>query len=108
MLPSSKQKRTKLSQVCDPGYFCTFFFQCVRRKKSRPFLISLSSPDHDYVAAARLYTEAIALNPLEPTLWCNRAFARMKLEEYGYALSDASEYNFFIRVRSRSPISLLF
>jgi serine/threonine-protein phosphatase 5 len=65
-------------------------------KKNRPFLNSLSSLDHDYVAASRLYTEAIALNPLESTLWCNRAFARMKLEEYGYALSDASEYLFHL------------
>ncbi|KAF8813780.1 protein phosphatase 5 [Phlegmacium glaucopus] len=46
---------------------------------------------HDFPAAARLYSEAIEKNPEEPTLWCNRAYARMKLEEYGYALSDASK-----------------
>ncbi|KAF9010505.1 phosphoprotein phosphatase [Cyathus striatus] len=45
---------------------------------------------HDFPAAARLYSEAIEKNPHEPTIWCNRAYARMKLEEYGYALSDAS------------------
>ncbi|GLB37620.1 putative PPP5 TPR repeat region [Lyophyllum shimeji] len=45
---------------------------------------------HDYLGAARLYTAAIEKNPNEPTLWCNRAYARMKLEEYGYALSDAT------------------
>lgn len=46
--------------------------------------------DHEFLRAATLYTEAIDLNPLDPTLWCNRAFTRMKLEEYGYALNDAS------------------
>jgi len=43
--------------------------------------------------AARLYSEAIEKNPNDPTLWCNRAYARMKLEEFGYALSDASAIN---------------
>lgn len=45
---------------------------------------------HDFPTAAKLYSEAIEKNPNEPTLWCNRAYARMKLEEFGYALSDAS------------------
>lgn len=45
---------------------------------------------HDFPAAAQLYSKAIEKNPLEPTLWCNRAYARMKLEEFGYALTDAS------------------
>ena len=47
---------------------------------------------HNFPAAAQLYSEAIEKNPLEPTLWCNRAYARMKLEEFGYALTDASTY----------------
>lgn len=46
---------------------------------------------HDFPAAVRLYSEAIEKNPLESTLWCNRAYARMKLEQFGYALSDASK-----------------
>ncbi|KAF5380456.1 hypothetical protein D9615_004597 [Tricholomella constricta] len=46
---------------------------------------------HDFPTAARLYTESIEKNPNEPTVWCNRAYARMKLEEYGYALSDAAQ-----------------
>ncbi|KAG6828209.1 hypothetical protein H0H92_008782 [Tricholoma furcatifolium] len=45
---------------------------------------------HNFLAAAKLYSQAIEKNPNEPTLWCNRAYARMKLEEYGYALSDAT------------------
>ncbi|KAG6845299.1 hypothetical protein H0H87_011149 [Tephrocybe sp. NHM501043] len=46
---------------------------------------------HDFPTAAKLYSEAITKNPNEPTLWCNRAYTRMKLEEYGYALSDAAQ-----------------
>ncbi|KAJ3571693.1 hypothetical protein NP233_g3592 [Leucocoprinus birnbaumii] len=46
---------------------------------------------HDFPGAAKLYSEAIEKNPNEPTLWCNRAYARMKLEEFGYALSDATK-----------------
>ncbi|KAG6885976.1 hypothetical protein C0993_006903 [Termitomyces sp. T159_Od127] len=51
---------------------------------------------HDFPTAAKFYTAAIEKNPGEPTLWCNRAYTRMKLEEYGYALSDASRS--FLRV----------
>ncbi|KAH7913689.1 phosphoprotein phosphatase [Hygrophoropsis aurantiaca] len=40
--------------------------------------------------AVRLYSEAIELNPGDATYWCNRAAARTKLEEYGFALNDAS------------------
>ncbi|KAG6920286.1 hypothetical protein DXG01_005055 [Tephrocybe rancida] len=46
---------------------------------------------HDFPAAAKLYTESIEKNPNEATVWCNRAYTRMKLEEYGYALADATQ-----------------
>lgn len=46
---------------------------------------------HNFVEAVRLYTQAIEVNPLDATYWCNRAAARTKLEEYGFALSDASK-----------------
>lgn len=48
---------------------------------------------HDFTTAAKLYSDAIEKNPNESTLWCNRAYARMKLEEFGYALNDASAVN---------------
>jgi serine/threonine-protein phosphatase 5 len=52
-----------------------------------------SPPDfclgHDFNLAVDLYTQAIELNPTDATLWCNLAYTRIKLEEYGYALSDA-------------------
>lgn len=46
--------------------------------------------DHDFNTAAQLYSDAIACNPYDATLWCNRAYSRMKLEEFGYALADAN------------------
>ncbi|KAL5507514.1 PPT1 [Sanghuangporus vaninii] len=45
----------------------------------------------EYTAAAHLYGEAIEHNPCDATLFCNRAYARMKIEEYGYAISDCSK-----------------
>jgi serine/threonine-protein phosphatase 5 len=46
---------------------------------------------HNFPDAAKLYTQAIELDPTDKTFWCNRAIARIKLEEYGYALNDASQ-----------------
>ncbi|KAI0764475.1 Metallo-dependent phosphatase-like protein [Irpex lacteus] len=46
--------------------------------------------NHHFNEAADLYTKAIELNPLDATLWCNRAYTRIKLEEHGYGLSDAA------------------
>ncbi|KAJ6500100.1 phosphoprotein phosphatase [Mycena vitilis] len=46
---------------------------------------------HDFPTAARLYSEAIEKNPTDATIWANRAYTRMKLEEFGYALTDASQ-----------------
>lgn len=49
----------------------------------------------DFSLAIRLYTAAIAKNPQDPTIWCNRAYARMLIEEFGYALDDTS-MNFLV------------
>ncbi|KAL0956377.1 hypothetical protein HGRIS_002524 [Hohenbuehelia grisea] len=46
---------------------------------------------HDYTEAIRLYSAAIDKNPRDATVWCNRAYARIRLEEYGYALADATQ-----------------
>ncbi|EKM54502.1 uncharacterized protein PHACADRAFT_58827 [Phanerochaete carnosa HHB-10118-sp] len=46
--------------------------------------------DHQFNEAADLYTKAIELNPKDATLWCNRAYTRVKLEEHGYGLADAT------------------
>jgi len=35
--------------------------------------------------AAQLYSLAIEHNPGDATLFCNRAYTRIKLEEHGYA-----------------------
>jgi len=59
----------------------------------RVLILKLGDSGHDFPMAAKLYSEAIEKNPNDSTLWCNRAYARMKLEEFGYALSDASAIN---------------
>ena len=53
-------------------------------------VLSDVSPDHHFNEAAELYTKAIELNPTDATLWCNRAYTRIKLEEHGYGLADAT------------------
>ena len=76
----SKHKPTRLSQVnisSEPVYVNT---------KAKFYT------DHNFPNATRLYSEAIDLDPTDKTYWCNRAVARMKLEEYGYAVNDASEH----------------
>ena len=52
---------------------------------------SICPADHSFSDAVRLYSLAIELNPLDATYWCNRAAARTKLEEYGFALADAGQ-----------------
>ncbi|KAH8093931.1 phosphoprotein phosphatase [Cristinia sonorae] len=46
--------------------------------------------EHDFNKAVSLYSKAIELNPKDATIWANRAFTRIKLEEHGYALKDAN------------------
>lgn len=38
-----------------------------------------------------MYAKAIKLDPNVPAYWSNRAFANIKLENYGYAIRDATE-----------------
>ena len=57
----------------------------------------LGSAAHDFNKAAELYTKAIDKNPGDATLWCNRAYTRIKLEEHGYGLHDAGTYRSCLR-----------
>lgn len=45
---------------------------------------------HKYAQAIDLYSQAIELNNQNAVYWANRAFAHIKLEEYGSAIQDAS------------------
>ncbi|KAH7108435.1 phosphoprotein phosphatase [Auriculariales sp. MPI-PUGE-AT-0066] len=45
----------------------------------------------NYPEAAKMYSFALEKNPLDPTLYCNRAFTRMRLEEQGYAILDCKK-----------------
>lgn len=45
---------------------------------------------HKYSQAIDLYTQAIEINGQNAVYWANRAFAHVKLEEYGSAIQDAT------------------
>lgn len=47
--------------------------------------------NQDYEKAIELYSEAIELNPSEPTFYTNRSIAYFRTEAYGYALEDANK-----------------
>lgn len=63
--------------------------------------ISYGFVAQNYLEAAELYSDAIALDPTDKTFWLNRAVSRIKLEEFGYAISDVSKYSAFRLVRKR-------
>lgn len=44
-----------------------------------------------YKEAIEKYTQAIALNDTNEIYWCNRAFANLKSENFGSAITDASQ-----------------
>jgi serine/threonine-protein phosphatase 5 len=44
---------------------------------------------HDWPTAIEFYTKAI--DDTQPSFFCNRAQAQIKLEAYGYAIADASK-----------------
>lgn len=44
-----------------------------------------------YKAAIEKYTQAIALNDKNEIYWCNRAFANLKCENFGIAITDAAK-----------------
>ncbi|KAI6673190.1 hypothetical protein NL676_001096 [Syzygium grande] len=46
---------------------------------------------HKYVLAIELFTRAIELDGHNPVYWPNRAYARIKLEEYASPVQDASK-----------------
>lgn len=46
--------------------------------------------EQNYDRAIELYTKAIEKNPKNAVLYANRSIANLRLENFGYALSDAS------------------
>lgn len=47
--------------------------------------------EHDWPTAIDYYTKAIEKYPYDPSFFCNRAQANIKLEAYGYAVADATK-----------------
>lgn len=46
---------------------------------------------HDWPTAIDFYTRAIDRNGTDPSFFCNRAQAQIKVEAYGYAIADATK-----------------
>lgn len=46
---------------------------------------------HDWPTAVEYYTKAIEKYDKEPSFFCNRAQANLKLEAYGYSIADATK-----------------
>jgi serine/threonine-protein phosphatase 5 len=47
--------------------------------------------EHKYAHAVDLYTQALEIRKDNAILYSNRAFAHIRLEEYGSAIEDASK-----------------
>jgi serine/threonine-protein phosphatase 5 len=47
--------------------------------------------EHDWLGAVDYYTKAIEKYDQDPSFFCNRAQANIKLESYGYAIADATK-----------------
>lgn len=56
-----------------------------------PFLaVPIPFPAQRYQEAIEWYSKAIDLDPSVPVYYGNRSFAHLKMESYGFALSDAT------------------
>ena len=67
-------------------------------RESSPSLLSHSRPKgsadkpaKEFNQSIDLYSEAIALNPKDSTLWNNRGMSKSRMEEHGAAIADASK-----------------
>jgi serine/threonine-protein phosphatase 5 len=55
-----------------------------------PFRGRADKPAKEFNQSIDLYSEAIALNPKDSTLWNNRGMSKSRMEEHGAAIADAS------------------
>jgi len=53
--------------------------------------VSADQPAKEFNQSIDLYSEAIALNPKDSTLWNNRGMSKSRMEEHGAAIADASK-----------------
>lgn len=52
--------------------------------------LAAASADHRYIAAIDGYSKAIEHDSANPVYWSNRAFAHIRLDEFGAAVADAT------------------
>jgi serine/threonine-protein phosphatase 5 len=55
-----------------------------------PFRRRADKSAKEFNQSIDLYSEAIALNPKDSTLWNNRGMSKSRMEEHGAAIADAS------------------
>lgn len=88
---SSRYKSCKPANV-DLASFCS-----LRPISPEQLALSLKSQANaqftqsHYRESLDLYTVSLNKNPFDPIVWSNRAAVRLKLEEHGLAIADASE-----------------
>ncbi len=73
-------------------YFCFSQYNEAEYEKADKIncRIKFNCSAQDYHQSILLFTKALSLDPSNPIFWTNRAMAKMKLEEFGGAASDAS------------------
>lgn len=93
--PSTAGESTPPSSAPSPELVKLTLAELTEKNKEKAAKIKVEANQafvaHEFKKAADLYSQALEHNPLDPTLWCNRAYTRIKLEEHGYALSDATK-----------------
>ena len=81
LLKNSKKKPMNISKVC--SHHC---FQLLNK-----LIIFFFFLEKNYEAAIDLYSRAIDVYPHSAVYFANRSFAQLRMENYGYALEDASK-----------------
>ncbi|THG95052.1 hypothetical protein EW145_g8032 [Phellinidium pouzarii] len=101
---TSLQSSATSASVANPSSFAELSLKDVSQEdRARAIQLKAEANSaftrNDFASAATLYSQAIEHNPTDAIFYCNRAYARMKLEEHGYAIGDCSTHNlcvFFI------------
>ena len=85
----AKGEGLRASAVAGGAHSFSVLFGSDRAKHAHTHNLNLTTEKH-YAAAVEGYTKAIELRPDCAAYFSNRAFAHMKLEEYGSVIADAT------------------
>jgi hypothetical protein len=87
MSPTKTERSLQTSRLRQTQHLAVGFSNSVLQRR---LFTQNTFTGQEFSHAAELYTRAIEHNPTDATIFCNRAYARMKLEEHGYAIGDCS------------------